>query len=133
MLDTNDGLRSVAIPGGRRALRSARPVSLYIADDYADVKVRVPSTAGAIMMKIVAALDLRTSDGERHIQDVAFLLSLPFELRDIIDDLEPGDQAQLTAIGPQLSDPNHLAWEQCPTESQDRAIAAYQTLLRRST
>ena len=85
------------------------------------------------MVKIAAALDLRTSDGERHIQDVAFLLSLPFELRDIIDDLEPGDHAQLTAIGPQLSDPNHLAWEQCPTESRDRAIAAYQTLLRRST
>ena len=31
MLDTTDGLRSIAIPGGRRALRSARPVNLYIA------------------------------------------------------------------------------------------------------
>ena len=131
MLDTNDGLRSVAIPGGRRALRSARPVYLYIADDYTDIKLRVPNVAGAIMVKIAAALDPRTSDGERHLQDVAFLLSLPFELRRIVDDLEPGDQALLTAIRPQLTDPNHSAWDQCPPESRDRALAAYQTLLRR--
>jgi predicted nucleotidyltransferase len=132
MLDTNDGLRSVAIPGGRRALRSASTVSLYIADDYTDVKVRVPSVAGAIMVKIAAALDPRTSDGERHIQDVAFLLSLPFDLSDVINDLEPGDYGQLKAIGPQLTDPRHPAWEQCPPESRDRSLAAYQTLLRRS-
>ena len=47
-------------------------MTLFIADDYYDVTLRVPTVAGAIMTKIAAAIDPRTSDGERHIQDVAF-------------------------------------------------------------
>ena len=130
MLDTADGLRSVAIPGGRRALRTARPVTLFIADDYYDVTLRVPTVAGAIMTKIAAAIDSRTSDGERHIQDVAFLLSLPFDLAAVTRDLEPGDSEQLEAIRTALEDPADVAWEACPDSERDRALVAYETLRR---
>jgi hypothetical protein len=133
MLDTNDGLRSIAIPGGRRALRNARAVKLWIADDYTDVTLRVPTAAGAIMVKTAAAVDPRTSDGERHIQDVAFLLSLPFELGAVIGDLEPGDHALLSAIEPQLLDSKHSAWDGCSRNDRDRALVAFETLVRRSS
>lgn len=130
MLDTADGLRSIAIPGGRRALRTARPVTLFIADDYYDVTLRVPTVAGAIMTKIAAAIDPRTSDGERHIQDVAFLLSLPFDLAAVTRHLEPGDSEQLAAIRPALEDPADIAWEGCPDSERERALVAYETFLR---
>lgn len=133
MLDTNDGLRSVAIPGGRRALQSARTVRLYIAEDYLDVVLRVPSVGGAIMTKVAAAVDSRTSDGERHIQDVAFLLSLSFNLRAVVGELQPGDRQHLHAVRDQLEDRTHIAWEGCADPDRDRALVAYHTLLRRST
>ncbi|MEK7411655.1 MAG: hypothetical protein AAB327_09810, partial [Actinomycetota bacterium] len=50
-LDTENGLRSLAIPGGRRALQTARHVELYFSDDFANVRLRVPSLAGAIVTK----------------------------------------------------------------------------------
>ena len=132
MLDTTDGLRSIAIPGGRRALRSARPVNLYIAEDYYDVKLRVPNVAGAIMVKAAAAIDERTSDGQRHLDDVAFLLGLPFDLRTVADDLEPGDSDLLNQLRPRLTNPTDPVWEQCPAEHRDRALTAFETLIRPS-
>lgn len=130
MLDTVDGLRSIAIPGGRRALRSARPVNLYFSDDYLDVKLSVPSVTGAIMVKTAAALDDRTKDGQRHIDDVAFLLGLPFNLRSVANDLEPGDGELLERLRPRLDNPFDPAWDECPREHRDRALTAYETLIR---
>ena len=114
MLDTADGLRSIAIPGGRRALGSARAVNLYISEDYYDVKLCVPNVTGAIMVKAAAAIDERTSDGQRHIDDVAFLLGLPFDLRTVADDLEPGDSDLLNQLRPRLTNPTDPVWDQYP-------------------
>lgn len=132
MLDTTDGMRSIAIPGGRRALRSARPVNLYIAEDCYDVELRVPNVAGAIMVKAAAAIDERTSDGQRHLDDIAFLLGLPFDVRTVADDLEPGDSDLLNQLRPRLTNPTDPVWEQCPAEHRDRALTSYETLIRPS-
>ena len=82
------------------------------------------------MTKIAAAIDPRTSDGERHIQDVAFLLSLPFDLAAVTCDLEPGDGEQLEAVHTALEDPADVAWEGCPDSEREQALVAYETFLR---
>ena len=95
-----------------------------------DVKLCVPNVAGAIMVKAAAAIDERTSHGQRHIDDVAFLLGLPFDLRTVTRDLEPGDAELLNQLRPRLTNPTDPAWDQCPGEHQDRALTAYETLSR---
>lgn len=133
MLDSAEGLRSVAIPAGRRALDSARNVSLFFADDYQDVLLRLPDLAGAIMTKAAAAADPRTSDGERHIQDVAFLLSLRFDVDAVAAELRAGDRVVLALIDARLRDSTGPAWDGCSREERDRALIAFDTFLRRST
>jgi hypothetical protein len=107
-------------------------VNLYISEDYYDVKLCVPNVTGAIMVKVAAAIDERTSDGQRHIDDVAFLLGLPFNLRTVVDDLEPGDSELLNQLRPRLTNRNDPTWDHCPTEHQDRALTTYETLVRKS-
>jgi hypothetical protein len=69
-------LRTLAIPGGRRALETAEMVELLFDDNYTNLTAQIPSLAGALAVKTAAATDPRTADSHRHIQDVVTLLSL---------------------------------------------------------
>lgn len=83
MLVGVDGMRSIAIPGGTRALQLSEPVDVYFSDDEANAEFRCPTVQGALIAKAAAAVDARTRDQPRHIQDVGFLLTLiddPVEL-----------------------------------------------------
>jgi hypothetical protein len=102
-------LVSLAIPGGRRAIATARLVEIDLGDDYPTVPVMVPTLPGAIATKAAAALDPRTADQPRHLQDVAFLLSLQGPMRlwtqfdqDAVDDL--------SALSDRLLDFTDIAW-----------------------
>lgn len=67
-LDIGGGVRSLAIPGGRRALETGRQVELYFSDDYPNAEIRVPTLPGAIIVKAAAGVDPRTAGSPRHIQ-----------------------------------------------------------------
>lgn len=60
------GLASIAIPGGRRAPETGRPVDIYFSDEHPNAEVRIPTLAGALAVKAAAATDPRTGGSPRH-------------------------------------------------------------------
>ncbi len=105
--------------GGRDAADAAG-LPVGISDDDLDVYLRA------------ADLDERTSDGQRPIDDVAFLLGLPFNLRAFTNELEPSDSDLLNQLRPRVTNPTDPVWDQCPSDHRDRALTAYGTLIRAS-
>lgn len=97
------GARSLAIPGGRPALEVAEPVTVLLGDDCAPVDVRVPTLYGALAVKAATATDPRTRDRTRHLEDVAFLLSIVPDPRRLRAELAGGDLALLRALAPRAS------------------------------
>lgn len=125
MLDAGDDLRSLAIPGGRRALQTARPVELLFSDSYPPAEIHVPDLLGAFVVKAAAAVDPRTADSPRHIQDVAFLLTMFDDPRAATNRLLPADWDVLQAIAPQLEDDGSAAWRYLDPDLRDLARSAY--------
>lgn len=103
-------LRSLAIPGGRRALETAETVELFFDDDYMNLIAQIPSLAGALAVKAAAATDPRTADSHRHIQDVVTLLSLDADPVQVAAALSAADRAVLTALAVRLDDDGDPAW-----------------------
>ncbi len=93
-LDTANGLRSLAIPGGRRALRSAEMVRVVYAED-GEAELRVPSLVAAICVKAAAATDPRTKRYGHHAEDVAYLLTCIDDLDSARKELDDEDVALL--------------------------------------
>lgn len=119
---------SIAIPGGRRALETARQVSLYYAEDRPNAEVYVPTLAGAIAVKIAAAVDPRTAASSRHLQDVAFLLAIdvdPDETRAALTDV---DVDLLRRIEAHVADARSQMWLQLDTAQRQAAQAVYEEL-----
>jgi len=130
-LDTKDGLRSLVIPGGRRALQTARHIDLYFSDNFANVRLRVPSLAGAIVTKGAAATDKRTALSSRHIQDLAFLLTLSARPLNLLDELTDDDLKMLEQLDARIHDNRDAAWEHLDPNQRDLAQAAYNLIVRR--
>lgn len=128
-LDTASGLRSLAIPGGRRALQTARLVELYFSDSYPNVKLRVPSLAGGIATKGAAATDRRTALSPRHIQDLAFLLTLPIRPLDLRNELNDDDLKMLKQLDARIHENRDAAWEYLDPNQRDSAQAAYDLIM----
>ena len=129
-LDLRSGLRTIAIPGGRRALSGAEMVRIYYSEDAVDVEVRVPTLTAAICVKAAAALDPRTAAHPRHIQDTAFLLACVEDLRSAQDALTDPDRANLRLLADRLNDRADAAWTALSGDDHDRALAAYRFLTR---
>jgi hypothetical protein len=124
-LDSVAGVRSLAIPGGRRALEISEEVTITYSQDAADVVLRVPLLPGSIVVKAAAALDQRTAHQERHIQDVADLLSVlgdPGAARSQLNDV---DQLVLLSLKSRLNDDGDVAWERMGDPARLRARAAF--------
>jgi hypothetical protein len=115
------GLRSLAIPGGRRALETAEPIELHFSDDYPNLVVRVPTLAGALVVKAAAAIDERTAESPRHIQDVVTLLSLDADPAETASALSDGDRSVLARLADRLADDTDAAW--VGVSAADRAIS----------
>ena len=130
-LDTKDGLRSLAIPGGRRALQTARHVEIYFSDNSPNVRFRVPSLAGAIVAKGAAATDKRTALSSRHIQDLAFLLTLSARPLNLLDELTDDDLKMLEQLDSRVHDNRDAAWEYLDSNQRDLAQATYNLLVRK--
>ena len=75
-LALQDGTISLAMPGGRRALELSEIVEVLFDIDKPAAEIRLPTIAGAIIVKAAAAVDPRTQMHHRHIFDVAQLLAL---------------------------------------------------------
>lgn len=126
-LDTDSGIRSIAIPGGRRALELAEPVRIYYDDDAHDVEIRSPLIVGALVVKALAALDARTVEQHRHIQDVAALLSIvddPIVLRSALG----ADRTTIAALVPRLTAGDDVAWDGLGPSARRQALATLRFL-----
>ncbi len=127
-LDTENGLRSLAIPGGRRALRAAVMTRIYYSDEGL-AEIRVPTLSGAICVKAAAALDRRTERYAHHSQDVAYLLSCirdPFAMRSELDD---EDQELLVELSDKVMAASTVPWRQLERDVARTGRAALQILI----
>jgi hypothetical protein len=102
ILDSVHGMRSIAIPGGTRALELSEVVDIFYDDETANAELRCPTLHGALIAKGAAATDDRTAGQPRHIQDVAFLLSLIEEPVDFAVAFTEADRATLTAVAERI-------------------------------
>lgn len=123
-LEAAAGVRSLAIPGGRRALELAESVRLYYDEDAFDVEVRTPLLAGATVVKAHAAVDPRTAAQDRHIQDVAALLSITEDPAEFRKGLSETDVQVVSALVPRLADDSDVAWSNLDAPTRLRAQAA---------
>jgi hypothetical protein len=123
-LDTDDGVQSLAIPGGRRALELAEPVRIYYDEEAPDVEVRVPLLPGAMVVKAHAAVDGRTADQRRHIEDVAALLSIVDDPSALRQRLTDDDVRTIVALAPRLADDGDVGWTGMDTATRLRGQAA---------
>ena len=129
-LDVGPDFRTIAIPGGRRALRGAELVSLRYSDDHPDAEVGLPTLPSAICVKTAAALDTRTRDHPRHAQDVTFLLACAPDPRSVREALDQADVDQLRRLDREaLHDPAHRAWRSLAEDDRDRGRAALDLLI----
>ena len=130
-LEAAGDVRTIAIPGGRRALAGSELVRLYYAEDAHDVEVRVPTLTTAILVKAAAALDPRTAGHPRHIQDTAYLLACiddPRAARAELDDAARDLLRQL--LSERLNDRADAAWAHLSADDHDRAVAAAEYMTR---
>lgn len=129
-LDSVEGVRSLAIPGGRRALELSEEVQITYEHDAQDFVIRVPLLPAAIVVKAAAALDERTSDQSRHIQDVASLLSVLADPLDAQRRLEEPDLALIARLRPRIDDDGDVAWDRFSEDTRREARAAFELLTR---
>ena len=125
-----DGVQSLAIPGGRRALALSEQVLITYDIESPDVMVRVPLLPGAIVVKAAASVDERTLHQDRHIQDVVDLLSLLEDPVDARTALDLGDLELLSSLRPRLEDDGDVAWERFGEQARLEARAAFEILIR---
>lgn len=119
---------SIAIPGGRRAFETARQVSLYYADDRPNAEVYVPTLAGAIAVKAAAAVDPRTAASPRHLQDVAFLLTIDADPDETRAGLSDADVDQLRRTVAHVMDARSSMWLQLDGAQRQAAQAMFEAL-----
>jgi hypothetical protein len=123
LLAISDSSMTIAIPGGRRALELSETIELYFGEEERDVAVRVPLLPGAIVVKAMAALDLRTKDQPRHLEDVAYLLGALSDPSSARLELDDSDVEVLTKIGSLFDLRGSGVWRGESADFRDRALA----------
>jgi hypothetical protein len=98
---------TVSIPGGTFALSRSHPVD--VAWGGREARIPRPDLAGAILVKAVAASRDRGRGPERHLIDLAFLLSLVDDPDQMCRDLGGKNRRRVAAVEA-LHDPDHEAW-----------------------
>ncbi len=118
-LAVGDDILSIRIPGGRRALDTAQMVTVTWGEEGI-AQFRVPLLYDALAVKAHACHHPQTRDQDRHIQDVAFLLSAVPNPRALEAGLGP-DADLIRGLLDRLGDDGDAAWAYLPDE--DRATA----------
>ncbi len=122
-------LRSIAIPGGRRALEGSELTRIFYADDAFDVDVRIPTLPTAICVKAAAALDPRTADHPRHGQDVAFLLACVDDPLTVARELTTADVQLLRELASGRLTEASRAWLALDQDDRRRGQAALDLII----
>jgi len=104
-LDVDDGIRTVAVPGGRRALNHLGFLAARCADQLASIPV--PDLGGALVIKSQAVEVDDVPDNQRV--DLAFLYSLVDDPRALGEGLTASDIAVLRRRR-ELASAGHSAW-----------------------
>ena len=121
-LTTTRGGRTIEVPGGTQALNRAEEIKVNIGGRTG--RIPRPNLVGAILIKL-AALNL-PGDSERHIQDLAFLLSV---IPDPLGSRSTVTRAERRKLGAcALTDRNHLAWNWLTDEDANAGHAALRLL-----
>lgn len=118
-LTTIPPARTIEVPGGSQALRRTELVDVGLAEQVG--RLPRPSMLGAILLKARAA-DV-DPDPERHLADLAFLLSLADDPFELVEELTPKEQRYVGARRG-LLDPNHPAWRAVPNAERGLATLA---------
>jgi hypothetical protein len=124
-----DVIRSIAIPGGRRALELAEFVKIEHSYEFPDVEIRVPLIPGAIVVKAIAAVDPRTNSQMRHIQDVAALFAVVDDPEGLRSRIHEQDLDVVKKLKGRLGDDGDVAWTGMSTETRLRGQAAASIVL----
>lgn len=125
-LRLHDGFRSLAVPGGRRALELAEPVTVLYGEEGIST-FRVPTLYGAIAVKAHACVDARTRDQLRHRHDVGFLLSVIEDPTDLA--MRLGEDAEIVrALAEELGSDADPAWLYLSEPDRMKAQAALRFL-----
>lgn len=121
---TIDHLRAVgddvtSIPGGRRALSTARGVPVQIAG-VGDGSLPVPTVAGAIAVKLQAWSARRR---QRDLEDLVRLLALVDDVELVRSELKPAERRALGRLAA-LADPQGASWRATTSPADARAALA---------
>lgn len=93
--------RTIAVPGGRRAM--GRVIVATVTTDEIAGTVPVPDWLGAVLLKARAALRV-VDERSKHLQDLALLLGLPEDIPRWTDELAGQDRKHLRRAGELLDE-----------------------------
>ncbi len=127
-LDISGNIRSLAIPGGRRALQVSELVRIHYSDDAADVELKVPLLMGAIVVKGYAMVDPKTVDQPRHGEDLVELISIIDDPVEVRGSLSIEDVKLLREIEARLSNDGDQIWVGFDVETRLRVQTALEIL-----
>lgn len=122
-LTTIPPARTIEVPGGSQALRRTELVDVLLGEQVG--RLPRPNVLGAILLK-ARAVDV-DPDPERHLADLAFLLSLVDDPFEIAEQLTRKEQRYLNPHQG-LRDPNHPAWRTVP--NPERGMTTLSLLTR---
>jgi len=121
-LGVGSGASTISVEGGTFAL--SRTELVEVSSGGRSGCVPRPDVAGALLIKARAAKLDRRRGPERHLRDLAFLLSLvaaPLEVRDALGKKNRHHLAALVS----LHDPDHEAWGLLDPQPRADAISAH--------
>lgn len=122
---TFNGWPLMEVAGGAQA--QERRIEVEVAYDSGTCQIYVPDRLGAIILKCAAYMN-DTRLRERHLEDIALLVSLPFDLAAELDRLHGSDKKRLRAAARALSDSHAPAWMMLPQNLRTQGMDALEVL-----
>ncbi len=128
-LRTVGAARTVEIGGGSYALARSASVSVSVAGRVGEVPR--PDLAGVILIKAVAATRDTGRGPERHLRDLAFLLSLVDDPIAMRQELGAANRTRIRRVAG-IADPHHEAWTLLGDEAAADGHSARQIITQTS-
>ncbi len=107
-------LRTLSIDGGFQALQRRTTIEVRLRRSEAPTAVPVPDVLGASVLKAAAAV-VDSREPQRHVGDLALLVSLMDDPLEERSRLKGSDRARLLKIRPSLDAPSASYWRRLGT------------------